>query len=324
MSQGASFSDRIINQDHLLRPEGPPDRVQHQKMILGVFGVFRINEDIPIEAKQQPFAPGAWIAACRFSNGQPLTSPDQAADVRGVAIKLFVGEQEIDLLATNEGGRSHARNAAEFLDVSDILATIAAKGKLKGLNLAATDLAEGKLGLLEGARIADILVKQTFLHEVHSLTTESYWGSVVELGGKPIEYSLQPHPSTPGGTSADLTTPNFLREDLLNRLSAGPIRFNVCIQFFQDENSTPVNDASVKWSAPLVAIGELEINALPSPEDEGCINRMAFNPGNGFVPLGITKDRQEIYAAGARNRNALSSDEVRGIFRDKKSAASGA
>jgi catalase len=320
MSDGKPFTERIIDQDHLLRPKGPPDRVQHQKKILGAFGVVRINIDIPEEAKHTPFITGEWIAACRFSNGQPTTSKDQAPDVRGVAIKFFVGEEEFDLLVTNEGGRSHARDAAQFLDVSDILAAQVAKGPLEGLKVAATDLIEGKLGPLEAARIAEVLVKETVLHHVDSLTTEAYWGSVVELGGKPIEYSLQPHPSTLGGSEADRDNPEFLREDLLNRLSRGSIRFNLCVQFFRDESSTPVNDASVKWSAPLVKIGELEITAHPSSEDEDEINKMAFNPANGFVPLGITKARQEIYAAGARNRGALSSDEVRELFRLKSGA----
>jgi hypothetical protein len=29
---------------------------------------------------------------------------------------------------------------------------------------------------------------------------------------------------------------------------------------------------------------------------------MAFNPGNGFDPLGITHARADVYAASARNR----------------------
>jgi catalase len=317
MSDGKSFTERIIDQDHLLRPEGPPDRVQHQKQILGAFGVVRINDNIPDEAKQGPFVSGEWVAACRFSNGQPIIFKDQAADLRGVAIKFLVGGQEVDLLATNEGGRSHARNTAEFVDLSDALAAKIAGGTLDFLELVGKKLVDAPL---ETARSLGILTEAAFLHRVESLTTEAYWGSVVELAGRPIEYSVQPHPSTATGTNADRENPNFLREDLLNRLSQGPVRFDLCLQFFQDENTTPVNDASVKWQAPLVKIGELEISTSPIPEDEDNINRMAFNPGNGFVPLGITKDRAEIYAADARNRGAMNSDEVRRLFRSKDAA----
>jgi catalase len=321
MSQGKSFSERIIDQDHLLRPAGAPDRVQHQKMILGAFGTLEISENIPNDAKHEPFVSGTRIVACRFSNGQPKTFKDQAPDVRGIAVKFFLEEKEIDLLVTNEGGRSHARNAAEFLDVSDILAAKAAKGTLKGAEVAVKDLIGGKIGPFEAARIGEVLVEETVLRHVKSLTTEAYWGSVVELGGKPIEYSLQPHPSTRTGTDADPNDENFLRKDLLSRLRKGPIRFNLCVQCFRDKDNTPVDDASVKWNAPLEKIGELEIASVPSSEDEDIINQMAFNPGNGFIPLGITKDRQEVYAAGAHNRGALSSDKVRDLFREKSKSS---
>jgi hypothetical protein len=41
---------------------------------------------------------------------------------------------------------------------------------------------------------------------------------------------------------------------------------------------------------------------------------MAFNPGNGFEPLGITHARKAVYAASAANRKdrgLLSTDEAR-------------
>jgi hypothetical protein len=281
-------------------------------MILGAFGTLEISDDIPIDAK--PFVSGRRIAACRFSNGQPKTFDDQEPDVRGIAVKFFLEEEEIDLLVTNEGGRSHAKNAAEFLDVSDVLAAKVAKGTLGGLAVAVTHLIQGGIGLFEAARVAEVLAQEVVLHHVKSLTTEAYWGSVVELGGQAIEYSLQPHPSTQPDTDADLKSTNFLSEDLRNRLSKGPIRFNLCIQLFRDEKHTPIDNASVKWDAPLVKIGELEIAHLPSSEEEGKINQMAFNPGNGFVPLGITKDRQQIYEANARRRGALSGAAARSLF----------
>jgi len=309
--QGKSFVQRVLDQDRLIRPDGPPDRVQHQKQILGVFGTIRIEDDIPDDAKDSPFRPGTYVAAFRFSNGQPVTAPDQKADVRGIAVKYFVGGQEVDLLATNEGGRSHARNAAEFLDASDALAELTARHVITGLELATENLVRHPI---DTARALGILTKEVALHHVDSLTRESYWGSVVELAGRPIEYSVHPHSPIAGDIKARGEDPNFLREDLLNRLSGGPIRFDLSIQFFRDEMSTPVNDASVKWNAPLVRIGWLEITAAPKPQDEASINKMAFNPGNGFVALGITKDRQAIYAAAAQHRGALSGEEVRKLF----------
>ena len=172
----------------------------------------------------------------------------------------------------------------------------------------------GKLGPVETARIVAILAKETALRPVPSLTTERFWGSVVKLGELAIKYSLQPDDATVEGMNGDRHSDNYLREDLLNRLKKGPLKWRLCIQRFVDEESTPVNDASVAWAGTPVVVGELEIMSPPSADDEACIGQMAFNPGNGFEPLGITHARKHVYAASAANRKdrgVLSSDEAR-------------
>ncbi|HZZ09671.1 MAG TPA: catalase [Paraburkholderia sp.] len=302
--------------------DGRIDRGQHQKQTLGAFGTLRIADTISPAFRQGPFAkplasalPLAYRVACRFSNGQPCPFSDQAADVRGVAIKFFTDDgTQTDLLMTNEGGRSHARNAVQFMDFADILVAQIANGALSALETASTEVFSGKLGPVEAARIVAILAKETVLRSVDSLTTERFWGSVVKLGDLAIKYSLQPDDATVHGTDGDRHGDNYLRDDLLNRLGKGPLRWRLCVQRFIDEASTPVNDASLAWAGTPVAIGELEIASPPSTADEACINQMAFNPANGFEPLGITHARKDVYAASAANRKdrgLLSSDEAR-------------
>jgi catalase len=302
--------------------DGRIDRGQHQKQTLGAFGTLRIFETIPTALKHGPFAKPdelgpslCYRVACRFSNGQPCSFSDQAADVRGVAIKFFTAQGiETDLLMTNEGGRSHARNAVQFMDFADILVAQIANGALGALEQASIELLSGKLGPVEAARIVAILAKETTLHSVESLTTERFWGSVVKLGPAAIKYSLQPEDATAQGTDGDRQGDDYLREDLLNRLKKGPLKWQLCAQFFVDEESTPVNDASVVWAGTPTPFGVLEIASLPNADDEARINQMAFNPGNGFEPLGITHARKDVYAASAANRKdrgVLSSDEAR-------------
>ena len=99
-----------------------------------------------------------------------------------------------------------------------------------------------------------------------------------------------------------------------DRLSKGALKWHLVVQLFTDEKHTPVNDASIVWEGPTFVIGELEISSTPSAEDEAAINRMAFNPGNGFEPLGMTHARKAVYAASAanrRDRGLLSSAEAR-------------
>jgi len=68
-----------------------------------------------------------------------------------------------------------------------------------------------------------------------------------------------------------------------------------------------------------VPLGELEISAPPSSADEACISQMAFNPANGFRPLGITHARKDVYAASAANRKdrgLLSGEAARAFLQD--------
>ena len=218
---------------------------------------------------------------------------------------------------TNEGGRSHARNAVQFMAVADIIVASLAEGPKGVLTTGLRELMTEKLGLLEGARVLKILFEETRLHHVDSVATEDYWGSVVQLGQAAIKYSLHPHETTEGGTNADRHSDNYLRDDLLNRLKDGPVKWRLGVQFFVDEKSTPVNDASIAWKADVVTIGELEIAAAPSGEDEARIDQLAFNPANGFTPLGITHARKEVYAASAANRKdrgVLTSEQARALL----------
>jgi hypothetical protein len=301
---------------------GRIDRGQHQKQLMGAFGTLRILDTVPPALASGPFAkPGAsnapllYRVACRFSNGQPCPFADTEADVRGVAVKFFTADgTETDLLVTNEGGRSHARDATSFMEIADVLVS-QIEGGLGGLiGKATTDVFAHKLGPVEAARSFGILFEATKLHTVASLTTETFWGSVVKLNDAAFKYALQPSPDTVPGTDADRHGAQYLRDDLLNRLSKGALKWQLVVQLFTDEKHTPVNDASIVWDATKVVIGELEIASAPSADDEAAISQMAFNPGNGFDPLGITHARKAVYAASAANRRErglLSSAEAR-------------
>lgn len=301
---------------------GRIDRGQHQKQLIGAFGTLRIFDTVPQALAAGPFAkrdasgaPLEYRVACRFSNGQPCPFADTEADVRGVAIKFFTPEgTETDLLATNEGGRSHTRDAASFMEIADLLIA-QIEGGLTGLiGKATADTFSHKLGPVEAARSFGILAEATKLHKVASLTTETFWGSVVKLNDAAFKYALQPHPDTAPGTDADQHGEQYLRDDLLSRLGKGALKWQLIVQLFTDEKHTPVNDASIVWEAPTVVIGELEIPSAPLANEEADINRMAFNPGNGFEPLGITHARKAVYAASAanrQNRGLLSGDEAR-------------
>jgi hypothetical protein len=240
--------------------------------------------------------------------------------VRGVAIKLFTtSDVETDLLMTNEGGRSHGRNASQFMDFADVLVAQIEKGTIGFASELLSELTTGKLGPIEAVRTIAIVSNAT-LPKVESLATEQYWGSVVKLGSAAIEYSLHPHEQTEAGCKSNSEADDYLGEDLRVRLRKGAVKWQLCVQLYADEASTPLIDASVVWDAALIPVAELEIAALPPPNDEVLIDQMAFNPGNGFEPLGITHARKAVYAASARNRagrGLLSTAEARTLLNNR-------
>lgn len=283
---------------------GRVDRGQHQKLLLGARGTLRVFDEVPEPVKRGPFAaPFALPVACRFSNGQPCPFADQTADVRGIALKFFSPQGvETDMLVTNEGGRSHARDAESFMAFADILVAKIERGATGAFNELLRELREGQLTKGEAGHIGAVLLKEVGLHSVRSLSLESYWGSVVKLGDAAFKYSLRPHPDTPTSVASDENGPDYLRDELLFRLARGPVKWQLCVQLFVDEPHTPVNDAATVWSSAPVVVGELALATAPSADDERTINQMAFNPGHGFDPLGITHARVDVYAASAQNR----------------------
>lgn len=295
---------------------GKVDRGQHQKQLLGAKATLRLVDSIPSPVKRGPFATACSLpVACRFSSGQPCPFADTSADVRGMALKFFSPQgSETDILATNEGGRSHARNAETFMAFADILVSRIENGTSGAVEELLKELRGDKLTVGEVSRMAAILLKEVGLHRVHSLSLESYWGSVVKLGDAAFKYSLHRHPETLPLHDSASDGPEYLRQEILHRLATGPVKWQLAVQLFVNENDTPVHDASKKWQSVPSVIGELEISSIPSEEDERIVNQMAFNPANGFDPLGITHARADVYAASARNRagrGLLSSDAAR-------------
>ena len=285
---------------------GRVDRGQHQKQVLAAIGSLTLT-DVPPALRLGPFAaPFAGLpVACRFSNGQPCPFADTEPDVRGIAMKFFspVGT-ESDLLMTNQGGRSHARNAVEFMAFADVLTEKIAGGVSSTLRELAHELDGDTLSVADLIGGGSTLLQTTVLHHVHSLATERYWGSVVRLGDVAFRHSLHPHPETSTQVLVAESGTDYLRDDLLVRLGRAPVKWRLCVQLFADSDSTPVGDASVMWSSDLLDIGILEISGVPAPALESQIDRLAFNPAHGFEPLGITHARRDVYEASARNRSA--------------------
>ena len=94
-------------------------------------------------------------------------------------------------------------------------------------------------------------------------------------------------------------------DDLRDRLAAGPLVYELALQFFIDEQATPIEDPTVAWPedrAPPLVVARLTLKAV-EPDVEG----LRFDPWGGLAdhrPLGeIMRARKAAYfhsSEGAR------------------------
>jgi hypothetical protein len=281
-------------------------RAQHAKLLAGVTNAqFQIAEEVPIELRNNFFQPGMkYQATVRFSNCTGVVESDLKNDLRGVAIRVSIGQGAVqDFLLTNASA-SHARDPVQFMVVANAFAS---KWKI----LVLLRLLRG-LGLLETLRVLRVLRKGTSRH-VESLATEQFWSRCpIAFGACAVKYMLQPDQAAPASTTP-VRGDNYLRDEFRERLKRAPIKFSFKIQRFVDERSTPIEDTAVQWKS-AVAVETLAYLVIPtqdlttdsSQRVEKLIDTMKFNPWNttdGFQPLGsMNRARRRVYQASADYR----------------------
>lgn len=288
-------------------------RAFHAKSILGVDNAtLRFRHDLPAEL-HAGFAQSGRVypTAVRFSNANGAKHGDDEPDMRGVALRVTVSDTEVhDLLMTNYPV-SYARNAEQFVAFAEAL-TGSGLGRILGLVKLAL-----KFGPGETIRMVRN-VQAGRQRMVESLVLETFWSrGAIRWGDRlAVRYLLRP-----GAGAAPLPHDGergagYLREDLGRRLRDGDVTFELFVQPFVDEKTTPIEDTAVEWreadSAPLpVATLTIPAQDIERPEaraTEATIDGSAFNPWrttDEFRPLGnLNRARNLVYAASSEHRRA--------------------
>ena len=288
----------------------------HAKLHAGLVGEFQVLPDLPEYARFGVFTePRVFHAVVRFSNGKPTSGPDKRPEPRGIGIKLIgvpgdklppgkTDDVTQDFLATSHSVTSTVRNAKQFI------AFIEAERKsgLLPVNLARA------VGVRESLRILVALVRTVALSRVNSVATEHYSGTApIKFGPYAVKYTVRPAPDTEPPARRE-RTPDFLREELAERLRKGDLLFDFVVQFYVDDERTPIEDTSVRWKpedAPFVKVAELRI---PSCNMDGShisarsnlIDQFSFSPWHTIEehrPLGnVMRARRVAYQASATLR----------------------
>ena len=259
-------------------------------------------DDLP-DALRVDFAqPGAaYPAAVRFS-GSGIAA--RGADLRGLAVAVEgpCGRRH-DLVAAN-WPVSHARDARQYVAC---LRADAGSALGRPARLAALAAAVGP-----GEALRMLRVIHASRRTCASVALETYWAcGATRWGDLAVRYSFSPARDTARSRPAGASS---LSNEIEQRLREGDVRFDLYLQGFVDERTTPIEDASVEWhpsASPQVRVATLIVprRDLASTEalaDRRMVEGMGFNPWNtteAFRPLGnINRARKVIYDASRAHR----------------------
>jgi hypothetical protein len=281
-------------------------RALHRKPLLAATGRLEVLTDLPDHARHGLFAtPGRHRVLVRLSNGGPDIQANKLPDIRGFALKVFdvAGEGALggmtdhqDFLMINQD-RTPTPDSREFIDFLEAATTGPLSGILHLLK------AHGPFGGF--ARLRDLfgMLSKTF----NGFAAERF-NTVLPLccGPYAVRARLKPAGNPPpAARSKDIV------EDMRERLAIGPLTWDLELQFFVDEATTPIEDASKAWpdaETPIVTVARLTLpqQDIFAAADEA--EAAKFDPWGGLAahrPLGEgMRARKVAYFESQKGRGA--------------------
>jgi hypothetical protein len=292
----------------------PASRALHAKANLGVEAELTVLPDLPEHAAMGLFAtPATYRAYVRYSNGAGKRQPDEVPDVRGMAIKVVgVGGQKIipgmqdaktqDFLAIRTPSTPF-RNADEFVKL-----VLAAENPLL---LPIRVLLDN--GLSRGLALLKALMGALKVAMTPLAATRYYSALPIKYGPYAVHYALFPHASP---YELPPPSPEYLADELAARLRREPVVYDLRVQFFKDEQATPIEDGSVEWreqDAPFVTVAKLTLPKQDVASPRGrkiaeLIEKLSFDPWHAredHQPLGnMMRARNHAYRESTQERGA--------------------
>lgn len=289
---------------------GTPGRALHHKGH-GIFEAsLAIAADVPEHARHGLFAQGkTYEALVRFSNGSGKVQADTVGDVRGIAVKVLgVAGKKVLGDAPTQDLLAIVSPSTPFKTADEFVAVVWAT---RSMPLALFRL----IGALGPVRPFQLVKKLTagLKGPPHSLATRTFYSAVpIQCGPHAVRFSLTPRGEAdvaplPAGADA-------FAEDVAARVRRGPVVYDLALQFFVDEATTPIEDSSVDWPSPYVTVGTLTITQQDASSERGkrlteLGERLAFDPWHALVehkPLGgMMRARKHAYFASTQGRSIL-------------------
>jgi catalase len=293
--------------------EHPGFRAVHAKGVM-LTGVFQASPQAATLTRA-PHARGETPVTVRFSDfaGIP-TVPDNSehASPRGCAIRFHLGPHvHTDIVAHSHNGFP-VRTADEF------------EGFLRAL--AATDPSQPHPNAIEkylSAHPRALEFVQAPKPFPTSFARESYYAvsafkfTTANGASRFGRYRILPELGNQYLEAGDAAAqrPNFLFEDMRQRVSREPIRFRIMVQLAEEGDT--VDDATVRWpeNRPQLRLGELALDALVA-ENDADRRRYIFDPIPRVEGIEASADplfqpRADLYLLSGRRRRAAEEQKAK-------------
>jgi catalase len=319
-SESVDFKEMILELQEEMRedyPAGAMPRQAHPKMHGLLKAEFTVEKNLPDNLRKGLFAEEKTFPAyIRLSNASGKIQADNKADIRGMAIKLLgvpgdklitkesAAETQDFVLISNE--TFVAKNVHQF---SRTIKAVTANNKLIFILFVLNPL---NWGVLYRAIKANI--KPGSVLEIPYFSTTPYqFGDVNHA----VKYVCIPRDvkqvSIPQNPDQD-----FLRYEMIAKLSKGEKYYDFFLQFQEDAYSMPIEDPTVKWSSTPIKVATLHIPSQNFDTDENLElgENLSFSPWHSLSahrPLGgFNRARRWIYEAMAEfrhERNGVNMEE---------------
>jgi hypothetical protein len=301
------YAQRLATLQRKHARDGTTHRALHAKGHGIHEATFEVAGDLPEHARHGLFAkPAKYEALVRFSNAAGRVQADRVGDVRGIAVKVLgvAGDKVLGDAPTQD-----------FLGILSSSLPVRTPDEFIALVWATRSMPLALFRLLGafGLRAFPLVRRATkgLKTPPGSLASKRFFSAApLQCGPHAVRFSLSPIDADAGDPQPGA---DAYREELAARLRRAPVSYELALQFFVDEQRTPIEDASVDWTADYVRVATLVIARQDAASERGVRlaergERLAFDPWHALVahkPLGaIMRARKHAYFASEQGRGA--------------------
>lgn len=307
----ATYAEAMVGIQRARNAKFGTGRAVHRKQHVGLSGTLEVFDELPAHARHGLFArPGTYDTWVRLSNGGADVAKDKVADIRGFAIKVL-GVSGPSALSGTTDAQDFALIHREAFGFVDSAAFVALVLEITKSPFHAAKHVIGKHGLVGGFRELARLQRELAVPFTGFATEHFYSAAPIACGPYAARVRLKPH-----AAANDAKQPASLAKDMIDRLRAGPVVYDLELQFFVDEVSTPIEDATHAWpqdETPYLRVGRLVLSVQDAESTEGQAlaaqtEQAKFDPWCALAehrPLGdVMRARKVVYYASQTERGA--------------------